>query len=83
MSVRREFPIMPEGKAKFIFRVDVFNLPNNVIFGGLTTSLTAKALPQQSTPIITYAPSTTASFGTFTSQANHQRDIQFAGRIEF
>jgi hypothetical protein len=83
LSVRREFPIMPEGKAKFIFRMDVFNVPNNVIFGGLTTSLTAKANTQQNTPIITYAPSTTASFGTFTSQANHQRDIQFAGRIEF
>jgi len=82
-SVRREFPLLKDGRANFIFRMDVFNVPNNVIFGGLTTSLTAKALPQQSTPIITYAPSTTASFGTFTSQANHQRDIQFSGRIEF
>ena len=82
-SLRREFSILPEGKAKLMFRMDVFNVPNNVIFGGLTTSLTAPALPQQNTPVITYGPSTTKSFGTFTTQANHQRDIQFAGRITF
>jgi hypothetical protein len=82
-SLRREFPFLPEGRAKLMFRMDVFNVPNNVIFGGLTTSLTATALNQQSTPVITYGPSTTKSFGTFTTQANHQRDIQFAGRITF
>ena len=81
MSIRREFPIYRE--KTFIFTMDVFNVPNNVILGGLTTSLTANALPQQNTPVITYAPDKTASFGTFTQQANQQRDIQFSGRISF
>jgi hypothetical protein len=55
----------------------------NLIFGGLNTRLSAGARTQGNMPVITYAPSTTASFGTFTKQANQQRDMQLSASITF
>jgi hypothetical protein len=81
MSLRRSFNLYRE--SQLIFRWDIFNVPNYVIFGGLNTSLSAGAGTQGNTPVITYAPSTTASFGTFTKQANQQRDMQLSASITF
>lgn len=69
LSVRRTFKLWREG-SQFVLQADVFNVDNNVLFGGIGTTL----------------PSTNAassSFGTVSSQANSSRDFQFAGRFNF
>lgn len=81
MSLRRSFKLYE--RSQLIFRWDVFNVPNNVIFGGLNTTLSAGKGTQGNTPVITYAPSTTGSFGTFSKQANAPRDMQLSATIKF
>lgn len=81
MSLRRSFKVYRE--AEIVVQADLFNVFNTVIFGGLNTTLTAGTATQGNTPVITYAPSTTAAFGTFSKQANQTRDAQLAMHINF
>jgi hypothetical protein len=81
MSLRRSFKLYRE--SELVLQADLYNVFNNVIFGGLNTTLTAGTATQGSTPIITYAPSTTASFGTFSKQANQTRDAQLGAHFNF
>jgi hypothetical protein len=81
MSLRRSFKMYRE--SELVLQADLYNVFNNVIFGGLNTTLTNGTATQGNTPITTYAPSTTASFGTFSKQANLSRDAQLSMHINF
>jgi outer membrane receptor protein involved in Fe transport len=71
MSLIRQFPIRE--KVRFEFRVDAFNLFNNVVYGFNELGATTPSGLNLVGP----------DFGVTAAQANNPRELQFSGKIVF
>jgi hypothetical protein len=78
-SLRRSFDLWREGRVKFIFEAQVFNVVNHVWFG--STASTADGSIGSSVTSSTASKDT--ALGTVAGQANNPREWQFAGHFTF
>jgi hypothetical protein len=56
MALQKEFAVLKEGRIRFQFRADAFNVFNHTIFTGVNSSLAFTAFPANSSGIITGPP---------------------------
>jgi hypothetical protein len=56
MALEKEFAVIKEGKVRFQFRADAFNVFNHTIFTGVNSGLAFTAFPANSSGVITGPP---------------------------
>jgi hypothetical protein len=56
MALQKEFAVLKEGRVRFQFRADAFNVFNHTIFTGVNSSLAFTAFPANSSGVITGPP---------------------------
>ena len=56
MALQKEFAVIGEGKVRFQFRADAFNVFNHTIFTGVNSGLAFTAFPANSSGVITGPP---------------------------
>ena len=56
MALEKEFAVIKEGKVRFQFRADAFNVFNHTIFTGVNSTLAFTAFPANSSGVITGPP---------------------------
>lgn len=61
MALEKEFAVLKEGKIRFQFRGDAFNVFNHTIFTGVNSSLAFTAYPANSNGIVTGLPTSFTS----------------------
>ena len=56
MALEKEFAVIKDGKVRFQFRADAFNVFNHTIFTGVNSTLAFTAFPANSSGVITGPP---------------------------
>jgi hypothetical protein len=61
MALEKEFAVIKEGKVRFQFRADAFNVFNHTIFTGVNSGLSYQPYPANSSGVITGVPNLTST----------------------